>query len=75
MKVMLAGAAVAAFTMAFGSAASATICTNQCDHSYSICNTMNGGNAQQICMPKWMQCKKACTAAVKPAAPVSRPSR
>ena len=75
MKVMLAGAAVAAFTMAFGGAASATICTNQCNHSYSICNTMNGGNAQQICMPKWMQCKKACTAPAKPAASVSKPMR
>ena len=65
MKWMLAGAAVAAFTMALGGSASATICTNDCDHSYGICNTQNGGNAQQICMPKWMQCKKVCAQPTK----------
>jgi hypothetical protein len=66
MKVLLAGAAVAAFSIAFGGAASATICTNTCAHEYTVCNNSNGGNAQQICMPKWMQCKKACAAPAKP---------
>lgn len=68
MKWMLAGAAVAAFTIAFGGAASASMCSNDCDHNYGVCNGLNGGNAQQICMPKWMQCKRSCSAAAKPAA-------
>jgi hypothetical protein len=62
MKWMLAGAAVAAFMTAFGSTASASVCSTDCDHSYGVCNGLNGGNAQQICMPKWMQCKKSCAA-------------
>jgi hypothetical protein len=67
MKVLLAGAAVAAFMTAFGGAASATmICTNDCNHAYNVCNAMNGGSAQQVCMPKWMQCKKSCSAPAKP---------
>ncbi len=74
MKVLLAGAAVAAFSIAFGAAASATICTNACDHQYTICNNTNGGNAQPICMPKWMQCKKACATPAKPTL-MTRPKR
>jgi hypothetical protein len=62
MKVMLAGAAVAVFMTAFGGVASASICSNQCNQDYSTCNSLNGGAAQQVCMPKWMQCKKACNA-------------
>jgi hypothetical protein len=62
MKWMLAGAAVAALSMMLGGTASASICSNSCDHNYSVCNQVNGGNAQPVCMPKWMQCKKSCMA-------------
>ena len=62
MKVLLAGAAVAAFTIAFGGAASATVCTNSCDKTYTQCSAANGANAQPACMPGWMQCKKSCNA-------------
>ncbi len=61
MKWMLAGA-VAALSVSLAGAASATVCTSSCNHDYSVCNSLNGGNAQQMCMPKWMQCKKACNA-------------
>ena len=65
MRFLLIGAAVAALTISYGSAQASTVCSSSCDHEYSTCNTLNGGSAQQLCMPKWMQCKKACTAPVK----------
>jgi hypothetical protein len=71
MKQLLAGAAAAALMLGFAGVASATICTNDCNRTYSICNSLNGGNAQQICMPKWMQCKKACDAPAKAPTKVS----
>jgi len=64
MKRLLAGAALVLSVSSAG-AASATVCSNDCNHSYSVCNSLNGGNAQPICMPKWMQCKKACEAPAK----------
>ena len=64
MKGMLAGA-LAVLTISFAGAASATVCTTSCDHDYGVCNTVNGGSAQQICMPKWFQCKKSCSAPAK----------
>ena len=70
MKTMLFGA-VAILTVSLAGAASATICTNTCDHDYSVCNGLNGGNAQQMCMPKWFQCKKSCTAPAKAPVKVS----
>jgi hypothetical protein len=65
MRWIIAGAAAAGLMIGFASAADATMCTNDCNHSYSVCNTQNGGNAQRICMPKWMQCKKTCDAPAK----------
>jgi hypothetical protein len=71
MKWLVAGVAAATLSFAFVGAASASICGSECDHSYSVCNGLNGGNAQQICMPKWMQCKKSCTAPAKSVTKVS----
>lgn len=75
MKSTLLGAAFAALAMTTAAPASATMCSNSCDHNYSICNAQNGGNAQQICMPKWMQCKKACEAPAKAPIKVSNTSK
>jgi opacity protein-like surface antigen len=75
MKCMLLGAALAVLAMTAAGPASATMCTNSCDHNYSICNAENGGNGQQTCMPKWMQCKKACEAPAKAPIKVSNTSR
>ena len=65
MRWMLTAAAAAAFTMSLGGVAAASVCGSACDHNYGLCNGLNGANAQSVCMPKWMQCKKACTAPVK----------
>jgi hypothetical protein len=58
MKQLLLGFVCATFIGA--AAASASVCTTSCNHDYSVCNTLNGGSAQGVCMPKWMQCKKTC---------------
>ena len=72
MKRMLAGAAFAVFTVAFGGAAMANIiCSSDCDRTFNQCNVANGANGQQACMPGWMQCKKACSAPAKPPTKVS----
>jgi hypothetical protein len=71
MKELIAGAAVAVLTLAFATTAGATICTNECDHTYNQCSAVNGANAQPACMPGWMQCKKACNAPAKPITKVS----
>ena len=44
--------------------ASASTCASDCNASYTDCNSANGANGQSICTPKWMQCKKACSAPV-----------
>lgn len=44
--------------------ASASTCSADCNASYSACNNANGINGQSICTPKWMQCKRACSAPV-----------
>lgn len=62
MKWVLGVSAAALISLAGGGAANASVCSNSCDHNYSVCNALNGGNAQQMCMPKWFQCKKSCTA-------------
>lgn len=62
MRWFVAGAAAAALTVSVAVSAHATVCTSACDHNYSVCNQINGASAQQTCMPKWFQCKKACQA-------------
>ncbi len=65
MKWLVSGAAVAVLASAWAGGASATVCSNACNHDYSVCNALHGDSAQPICMPKWMQCKKACIAPAK----------
>ena len=50
--------------------ASASTCASDCNASYTDCNSANGANGQSICTPKWMQCKKACSAPVAAKTPV-----
>lgn len=64
---MAAGAAVLAL-LGIQPAAAATQCVQACDHTYQECSANSANN--QVCLPKWGQCKKACTGpvATKPAA-------
>jgi len=75
MKWMLAGITCATLSLTSITKANASVCSAQCDHNYGTCNSVNGANGQQVCMPKWMQCKKICASPPKPAkvATVSRP--
>ena len=47
--------------------ASAGVCTSDCTAAYTACSSANGANGQQVCQPKWMQCRKACAGPVAPA--------
>lgn len=66
MKWMLAGIALATLSMTSLTTARATVCSDQCNRNYGACNNLNGANGQQLCMPRWMQCKKTCAAPPKP---------
>ncbi len=71
MKWLLAGAACAVLALGAAGAAGASPCSQTCDRDYGVCNAANGGNAQQACMPKWMQCKKVCSGATRAPTKVS----
>ncbi len=67
MKWMLAGAVLAVSMSAFGGAATAaSMCASDCNRTFNQCNLSNGANGQQVCMPGWMQCKKACNGTAAP---------
>ncbi len=64
-SIYLAVAALSAAVLFAGAApASASTCSADCNTTYSACNSANGANGQSVCMPKWMQCKKACSGPV-----------
>jgi hypothetical protein len=72
MKWMLAGAALAVSMSAFGGAAMASsMCASDCNRTFNQCNNVNGANGQQVCMPSWMQCKKACSGTLRTTTKVS----
>ena len=64
-SIYLAAAAISGVVLfASVTPASASTCASDCNTTYSACNSANGANGQSICMPKWMQCKKSCSAPV-----------
>ncbi len=70
-SIYLAIAAIAGAVLFAGAApAFASVCTSDCNTSYTACNSANGINGQGVCTPKWMQCKKACSAPLVTKAPV-----
>ena len=64
-SIYLAIAAMSAAVLLTGAApASASTCASDCNANYTTCNNADGINGQSICTPKWMQCKRACSAPV-----------
>ncbi len=71
-RIFATAAGIAAVVLIGVHPASASQCTQACDKSYQDCSATSGNN--QVCLPKWGQCKKACSGPAPVAAKTSSPA-
>ena len=61
-RIFAMAAGIAAVALLGAHPASASQCTQSCDKTYQDCSA--GTTDSTKCLPKWGQCKKACTGSV-----------